>query len=79
MKSLVSQFEGLAEREGFNSSVRHIKTVVSIVDSVAAKENLADIVDELIEEKIFDKGRCASRWYPWSSARNIITPRFRPT
>ena len=26
-KSLVSQFEGLAEREGFNASVRHIKTV----------------------------------------------------
>jgi hypothetical protein len=55
MKSLVSQFEGLAEREGFNSSVRHIKTVVSIVDRVAAKENLADIVDELIEDKLLDK------------------------
>jgi hypothetical protein len=54
MKSLVSQFEGLAEREGFNSSVRHIKTVVSIVDRVAAKENLADVVDELIEEKVLD-------------------------
>jgi hypothetical protein len=55
MKSLVSQFEGLAEREGFNSSVRHIKTVVSIVDRVAAKENLADVVDELIEEKLLNK------------------------
>ena len=55
MKSLVSQFEGLAEREGFNASVRHIKTVVSIVDRVADKENLADIVDELIEEKALDK------------------------
>ena len=55
MKSLVSQFESLAEREGFNSSVRHIKTVVSIVDRVADKENLADVVDELIEEKLLDK------------------------
>jgi hypothetical protein len=55
MKSLVSQFEGLAEREGFNASVRHIKSVVSIVDRVAAKENLADVVDELIEEKVLDK------------------------
>ncbi len=55
MKSLVSQFEGLAEREGFNASVRHIKTVVGIVDRVAAKENLADAVDELIEEKSLDK------------------------
>ncbi|MGA2546939.1 MAG: hypothetical protein ABSF43_10350 [Rectinemataceae bacterium] len=55
MKSLVSQFEGLAEREGFNASVRHIQSVVSIVDRVAAKENLADIVDELIEKKTLDK------------------------
>jgi hypothetical protein len=55
MKSLVSQFESLAEREGFNSSVRHIKTVVSVVDRVAAKENLADVVDELIEDKLLDK------------------------
>jgi hypothetical protein len=55
MKSLVSQFEGLAEREGFNASVRHIKTVVGIVDRVAAKENLADVVDELIEQKVLDK------------------------
>jgi len=55
MKSLVSQFEGLAEREGFNASVRHIKTVVSIVDRVAAKENLADVVDDLIAEKSLDK------------------------
>jgi len=55
MKSLASQFEGLAEREGFNASVRHIKTVVGIVDRVAAKENLADVVDELIEDKVLDK------------------------
>jgi hypothetical protein len=55
MKSLVSQFEGLAEREGFNASVRHIKTVVSIVDRVADKENLADVVGELIGDKSLDK------------------------
>ena len=55
MKSLVSQFEGLAEREGFNASVRHIKTVVAIVDRVADKENFADVVDDLIEAKALDK------------------------
>jgi len=55
MKSLSCQFEGLAEREGFNASVRHIKTVVSVVDRVAAKENLADIVAELVEAKALDK------------------------
>jgi len=55
MKSLVSQFEGLAEREGFNASVRHIKSVVSMVDRVSGKENLADVVDQLIEDKALDK------------------------
>jgi hypothetical protein len=55
MKSLVSQFEGLAEREGFNASVRHIKSVVGIVDRVSEKENLADIVDQLIVDKLLDK------------------------
>jgi len=55
MNSLVSQFEGLAEREGFNASVRHIKTVVSLVDKVADKVNLADAVDALIADKALDK------------------------
>ena len=55
MKSLVSQFEGLADREGFNASVRHIKSVVGIVDRVASRENLADIMDQLISEKMLDK------------------------
>jgi hypothetical protein len=55
MKSLVSQFAGLAERESFNASVRHIKTVVSIVDRIAEKENLGDIVDSLLESRTLDK------------------------
>jgi hypothetical protein len=55
MKSLSCQFEGLADREGFNASVRHIKTVISIVDRVAGRENLADVVDELVEKKLLDK------------------------
>jgi hypothetical protein len=55
MKSLASQFELLAERDGFNASVRHIKSVVSMVDRVSDKENLADVVDQLIEDKALDK------------------------
>jgi len=55
MKSLISQFEGLADRDGFNASVRHIKTVVAAVDRIADKENLADVVDELLEAKVLDK------------------------
>jgi hypothetical protein len=55
MKSLASQFELLAEREGFNASVRHIKSVVAMVDRISGKENLADVVDQLIEDKALDK------------------------
>lgn len=55
MKSLSSQFEGLAARESFNASVRHIKTVISGIDRVQGKENLADVVGELSDEKVLIK------------------------
>ena len=55
MKSMISQFEGLADREGFNASVRHIQTVVASVDRLADKENLADVIGELLEDKKLDK------------------------
>lgn len=51
MRSLISHFEGLADRENFNASVRHIKTVIGAIEDVAAKENLADVIDRLMEEK----------------------------
>jgi hypothetical protein len=55
MKSLSSQFEGLGARESFNASVRHIKTVISAIDRVQGKENLADIAGELGDEKVLAK------------------------
>lgn len=55
MRSLNSHFEGLAEREGFNASVRHIKTVIGLIEDVAAKDNFADAVNELLEEKSLAK------------------------
>ncbi len=55
MKSLNSQFEGLADRASFNGTIRHIKTVISIVERVGARENLADVVAELVEAKALDK------------------------
>ncbi len=55
MKSLSCQFEGLADRPGFNASVRHIKTVIGAVERVEGKENLADVIGELLEEKLLDK------------------------
>ena len=45
------KFETLADREGFNSSVRQIRSTLGIVDRVAAKENLADLITELLDEK----------------------------
>ncbi|HUX37133.1 MAG TPA: hypothetical protein VMV44_04460 [Rectinemataceae bacterium] len=49
MKGMTTQFEGLADRAGFNASVRHIKSTVGIIDRVAAKENLADLLSEMGE------------------------------
>jgi len=55
MKGLGSQFEGLADREGFNATVRHAKTVIAAVDRVEGKENLADIVAEFVDAKSLDR------------------------
>ncbi|MBN1243762.1 MAG: hypothetical protein JXA15_13760 [Spirochaetales bacterium] len=54
MSSVAVQYESLATRSGFNSSVRHIKAVVSVVERVAGKENLADVLDELLADKAID-------------------------
>ncbi len=50
MKAMNTQFESLAGRAGFNSSVRHIKSTLSVLDRVAAGENLADVLASLEEE-----------------------------
>lgn len=55
MRNLNTRFEGLADRESFNASVRHIKLVVAAIDRVASKENLADVIADLIEEKALAK------------------------
>lgn len=55
MRSLNSHFEGLADREGFNASVRHIKTVIGLIEDVAAKVNFADALNERLEEKSLAK------------------------
>jgi hypothetical protein len=55
MKSLSCQFEGLADREGFNATVRHAKTVIAAVGRVEGKENLADIIGELVDSKALDR------------------------
>jgi hypothetical protein len=55
MRNLSSHFEDLADREGFNASVRHIKSVLGVLDRVSAKENFADVVNDLVEEKSLAK------------------------
>lgn len=45
------QFENLANRDGFNASVRQIKSTLGVVERVGAKENLADLIAELLDEK----------------------------
>lgn len=51
MKENAYFFERLASREEFNASVRHIKSTIGILDGFVAKENLADAIGELLEEK----------------------------
>jgi hypothetical protein len=44
MANVMNKFEILSTRAGFNSAVRHIKGTISFVESLANKENLADIL-----------------------------------
>ncbi|HUX41320.1 MAG TPA: hypothetical protein VMV83_09170 [Rectinemataceae bacterium] len=55
MKAMTTQFEGLADRAGFNASVRHIKSTLGILDRVADKENLADVLAELGDQGSLSK------------------------
>jgi len=55
MRNQSSHYERLAERAGFNATVRHVKSTVGVIDRVAGKENLADVLDELIAEKAIGK------------------------
>ena len=55
MKAMNTRFESLAGRAGFNASVRHIKSTLGILDRVADKENLADVLASLGEEGSISK------------------------
>lgn len=51
MVNMVSQYEGLSSKAGFNNSLKHFRTVMSIIEDISDNINLADILTELIEEK----------------------------
>lgn len=45
------KFESLSSREAFNASVRHVKATVGFAERVASGDNLADAINELVDEK----------------------------
>lgn len=45
------RFESLAAKEPFNASVRHVKATVGLAERVSGGENLADALNDLIDEK----------------------------
>jgi len=45
------QYERLGSREGYNLSVRHINATSEIAERFSSKENIADIINELLAEK----------------------------
>ncbi len=46
-----AQYESLSSREGFNRSLRHFKFVSGVIGDLESKDNLADLINESIEEK----------------------------
>lgn len=45
-------YVGLATREGFNASVRHINKTLELLDTCNPKKNIADEINRLLNEKI---------------------------
>lgn len=44
----MNQYERLAGRESFNASVRHIKANIAVIDRFESKENLADVLNDML-------------------------------
>jgi hypothetical protein len=51
MMASSSTYEALGSKESFNASVRHIKATVALAERISGGENLADILNELLDEK----------------------------
>ena len=45
------EFQALSTRSGFNRSLRHFTSVGEIVEDFEGYRNLADILNEMLEEK----------------------------
>jgi len=55
-----SFYTRLADREGFNTSVRHINNTLDLLDTCNPKNNLADVVNTLLSDKEIDSGEVHS-------------------
>ena len=44
-------YEALGSKESFNASVRHIKATVALAERITDGENLADVLNDLLDEK----------------------------
>jgi hypothetical protein len=51
MMASSSTYEALGSKENFNASVRHIKATVALAERISDGENLADILNDLLDEK----------------------------
>lgn len=51
MGELSCDFDALSTREGFNKSLRHFKLVMEIIEEFSKNINLADIIQNLLNEK----------------------------
>ena len=49
--NLETQYDGLSSREGFNTSLRHFKSVMGLVKDFESSVNLADLIEEGISTK----------------------------
>ena len=45
------KFESLATKVSFNASVRHVKATVGLAERIQAGENLADAINEQLDQK----------------------------
>jgi hypothetical protein len=52
-----SKFEHLASRSGFNEALGHFRAVSSLIEDFEARNNLADLLGDLLEEKQIASGQ----------------------
>jgi len=75
-----SSYIRLANRDGFNASVRHINRTLDLLGAVGPKTNIADEINRLIDEKAFDPEETQAavnmllveKWKYLAVSRNLV-------